>query len=69
VSSDPNGQELSYFWMQLSGVEVDLRRKGKVDPWFVVPQVEGGTDLVFILTVTNSDGISWTDTLTITALP
>jgi hypothetical protein len=69
ASFDPNGQELSYFWSQLSGVEVDLRRKGQVGPWFIVPQVESITDLVFILTVTNTGGITWTDTVTVTAMP
>ena len=68
-SFDPAGQALKYHWHQVSGKEVDLRRKRSAHPRFVMPRVREPRTLVFILTVTSASGVTATDTVTVVALP
>ena len=54
----------SYQWTQLSGPGVTLSDPTAANPTFSAPGVgAGGADLVFQLTVTNSDGLTSTDTV------
>lgn len=56
----------SYQWTQLSGPTVTLSDATAANPTFSAPTVSaGGADLVFQLTITNSDGLTGTDTVTV----
>lgn len=55
-----------YQWTQLSGPDVTLSDPGAANPTFTSPDVPlGGADLVFQLTVTNSNGVTSTSTVTV----
>ena len=62
-----NGENItSYQWTQVSGPSVALSDSTAANPTFSAPDVSvGGADLVFDLTVTNSDGLTSTDTVTV----
>lgn len=67
--SDEDGEIVEYFWEQLSGPTVEI-----IDPTlptlvFVAPFVEVETTLVFRLTVTDNDGATASDDVTITVYP
>lgn len=56
----------SYQWVQISGPSVTLSDPNAANPTFSAPAVSaGGADLVFQLTVTSSDGLTSTDTVTV----
>jgi hypothetical protein len=62
-----DGQDItSYQWVQVSGPTVTLSDPSAASPTFTAPGVGStGTDLVFQLTVTNADGLSGTDEVTV----
>ena len=62
-----NGESItSYQWTQLSGPSVTLSDPTAASPTFAASTVPlGGADFVFQLTVTNTDGLTSTDTVTI----
>ena len=63
-SSDPDGDILTYAWTQTLGAQVTLSDAGYVQPSFTAPwQPER---LAFRLTVTDPDGLSDTDEVTVT---
>ena len=63
-SSDPDGDILTFAWTQILGAQVTLSDAGYVQPSFTAPpQPER---LVFRLTVTDPDGLSDTDEVTVT---
>ena len=59
----------SYTWTQLSGPEVELLDADTPTPSFTVPAVGEATTLVFRVTVETIDGISASDTLSVTIDP
>ena len=65
ASSDSDGEIVSYLWEQISGVDIEL--SSEVDPvvTFIFPQVSVTTHLVFELTVTDNEGASSSDEVTI----
>lgn len=68
-SYDADGQIVSYAWSQLSGPAVTLDNPNSPAPTFVAPDVPPGTAAIeFELTVTDSDGNSNADVVTITVL-
>jgi len=68
ASSDPDGQNLSYSWIQTAGPTVQLHNPPPDQPTFTAPAVAGPTTLAFELTV--SDGsLSSRDTVAVTVLP
>lgn len=71
MSSDPEGQPLSYQWTQVSGEPVTLAGDTTVKPSFTSPVVANGEVkvLVFELTVSDQNGRSATDTVEITVDP
>jgi hypothetical protein len=68
---DPMKQKLSYDWRQLSGEEVTLSATGLAKPSFEAPEVANAesTTLVFSLTVSDGEGRTASDTVTITVVP
>lgn len=67
-SSDPNDNIESYEWEQIAGTNVTLDDPTLIFPSFTVPQPANGVEeeLVFELTVTDTFGLTSTDTVTIT---
>lgn len=55
-SSDPDGDPLGYSWSQVSGPAVTLSDPSAVAPSFTAPDVIGSVDLVFSLSVFDSNG-------------
>ncbi|MCU4716530.1 glucodextranase DOMON-like domain-containing protein [Halapricum hydrolyticum] len=68
-SSDPEGQELTYEWVQIAGPDVDLSDAAAVQPTFTAPDVDEETELEFELAVTDPDSNSATATATVTVRP
>lgn len=70
-SNDPEEQELSYMWSQVSGETVNLSSTSSVTPSFTSPIVANNEIkvLVFELRVFDDNGRSSTDTVTITVDP
>ncbi|MDY6903918.1 MAG: PKD domain-containing protein [Thermodesulfobacteriota bacterium] len=65
-SYDPDDVITDYLWTQTGGPAVTLSDATAVQPSFTTPDVdEGGAALTFRLTVTNDQGHSATDTVTI----
>ncbi len=64
-STDPEGQTLTYTWVQTSGPAVTLSDANVASPTFTAPDLLANTDVIFQLTA--SDGTSNSvDTVTIT---
>ena len=66
TSRDPDGTLAAFLWKQTAGVAVTLSGSGTVHPSFSAPQVSSaGAILIFRLTVTDNDGLTDTDTVSI----
>ena len=63
-SSDPDGDDLLYHWMQTDGTSVALSDPTAARPTFTAPIIEGV--LTFSLTVTDTFGLDNVDTTTVT---
>lgn len=68
ASTDPNGDALTYAWLQLSGPAVTLSSSSAAAPTFTAPAVVSATALVFRLTVSDGKGGSAQATVSITVL-
>lgn len=68
ASTDPNGTISSYLWTQLSGTTVTLSDTSAVSTSFIVPTPANYSSeaLVFQLQVTDNDGETAVDTVTLT---
>ena len=64
-STDPEGQELTYSWVQTAGPAVALSDSGAANPSFTVPNVAEDSVLRFELAATDSIATS-VDTVTVT---
>lgn len=65
--SASSGANLTYFWAQLSGIDVNISNSSFMKPTFIAPQVSFNSDLIFQLIV--SDGKSYaSDNITINVL-
>jgi len=66
-SVDPDGDPLTYAWIQTGGPAVSLSGANSASPFFIVPEVgPAGATLTFQLTVTATGGNS-SDTVNVTA--
>jgi hypothetical protein len=64
-STDSDGNITSYSWTQLSGPAVNITNANADVAQFVAPAVSAPTDVSFRLTVTDNDGASDTDDVTV----
>ncbi|MDM8008504.1 MAG: Ig-like domain-containing protein [Phycisphaerae bacterium] len=67
ASSDPDGDSLAFFWTQSEGPAVELLDASTASARFVAPEVDGGTQLEFTLSVDDGE-TSATDTTRITVI-
>ncbi|MBX3474871.1 MAG: hypothetical protein KF754_10850 [Planctomycetes bacterium] len=68
-SSDPNGDTLTYAWVQTMGPTVTLNGANTVNPNFVAPSMGNQSVITVQLTVNDGKGGSAVDTVNITVLP
>jgi serine protease len=68
-SRDPDGTLVEYRWSQSEGPPVELDDPGAISPLFTAPDVNDATTLVFTLTVTDAEGASDSDSVTVTVVP
>lgn len=66
MASDSDGSILSYNWTQTAGDSVTLANPNSPDTSFVVPNDASATEFSFTLTVTDNNGVSSSDSVTIT---
>jgi phosphatidylserine/phosphatidylglycerophosphate/cardiolipin synthase-like enzyme len=67
ASTDPDGDPLSYSWLQTAGPTVTLDDNNSISPAFQAPEVSSaGTTLTFELTVDDGDSTSKSDSVKIT---
>ncbi|RJP84137.1 MAG: hypothetical protein C4518_19730 [Desulfobacteraceae bacterium] len=68
-SSDPDGDTLSYQWIQNSGPTVTLSDDSSAAPTFTAPSVISDVILTFTLIVEDDEGLTSRDTVTVTVYP
>ena len=68
-SSDPDGTIATYQWAQTTGPAVALSNEDRATTSFVAPGVDTDTTLVFRLTVTDNDGATASDDVSVTVQP
>jgi len=68
-STDPDGEDLTYSWSQLSGPVVQIVDADQAMATVIVPTVTENTILTFQLEVTDSDEEIGTDTVIVTVQP
>ncbi len=62
-SNDPDGEIVSYQWVQAGGIDVALNDPAAMQPSFYAPSISSdGESLTFLLTVTDDEGLQSTDT-------
>jgi hypothetical protein len=66
TGTDSDGNIEAYNWQQISGLGVMITNAGMANASFTAPNVEATKDLLFRLTVTDDDGATGSDTVTIT---
>ena len=64
--SDPDGNEVSYLWQQISGENVDIENSDQPEAYFTAPIVGAPTDLGFVVTVSDGYSASNSNVATIT---
>ncbi|MFN3244080.1 MAG: PKD domain-containing protein [Planctomycetota bacterium] len=65
-SSDPEGQGLTYTWVQTGGPTVTLSDANAAQPTFTAPETTSSSSLTFELTVSDGTNVSSVDTVEIT---
>ncbi len=66
--TDPEAGELTFEWDQVSGPSVSLSGADTATASFTAPSLTSDQDLVFELTVTDAQGLSSTDQVTVTVV-
>jgi len=64
-SSDPDGNDLLYDWVQISGQQVSLQDAHTANPTFEAPYVAAQDEVVFELTVSDGELVSAADSVTV----
>jgi hypothetical protein len=67
-SSDPDGDSLTYSWMQTAGTPVRLSDLHSARPTFIAPSMSVDDSLVFELTVTDNGGLHASDSVNVKAI-
>lgn len=65
TGSDPDGDPISFSWIQISGTPVALSDAGTPNASFVAPSTAVGSALLFQLTVTDTSGLSTSDSIVV----
>jgi hypothetical protein len=68
-SSDPDGSIASYSWTETTSSGVSLSDTSAAQPTFTAPDVSSETTLTFEVEVTDDDGATDTDTVSVTVQP
>jgi PGF-pre-PGF domain-containing protein len=68
-SFDPDNDSLSYSWSQIGGMSVTLNGSDTATPGFTAPEVQSSEVITFELSVSDTDGASDTDTVSVTIEP
>lgn len=68
-STDGDGTIASYHWGQIIGTTVTLNNADSADPFFIAPSVTSAETLTFVLTVTDDDGATASDSVSIIVQP
>ena len=68
-SSDPDGTVAGYQWTQSTGPVVSLSNEDQASASFVAPKLNMAAELVFRLTVTDDDGETASDDVSVTVRP
>ncbi|WP_293373534.1 lamin tail domain-containing protein [Nevskia sp.] len=68
-STDSDGTIVSYAWVQTDGPTATLATPNAATTTFVAPFVATSTPVSFLLTVTDNEGVSDTETVTVTINP
>ena len=66
TGADSDGTIASYSWQQTSGTNVAISNSNMAAASFTAPLVAANEDLVFSLTVTDDDGATGADSVTVT---
>jgi len=66
TGADSDGTIASYSWQQDSGTAVAISNSNMASASFTAPMVAANEDLFFSLTVTDDDGATGSDTVTVT---
>ncbi len=66
TGADSDGTIVSYSWQQESGTTVTITNADMANASFVAPMVAASEDLIFQVTVTDDDGATGSDTVTVT---
>ena len=66
VGTDSDGTIASYAWAETSGTGIAITNADMANASFTAPMVAANIDLVFSLTVTDDDGATGTDSITVT---
>jgi hypothetical protein len=69
ASADPDGIIATYKWTQTTGTTVTLANATSAKPTFTAPNVTSTSTLDFELTVSDTDGLTASDTCQVTVLP
>ena len=67
-SSDPDGDSLTYSWIQTAGTLVRLSDPHSARPTFIAPSMSVDNSLVFELTVTDNGGLHASDSVNVKAI-
>jgi uncharacterized protein affecting Mg2+/Co2+ transport/uncharacterized protein (DUF2141 family) len=69
ASTDPEGPIAAYQWRQTTGPAVTLANAAGAHPTFTAPNVASTSTIGFNLTVSDTEGLTATDTCQVTVLP
>jgi M6 family metalloprotease-like protein len=67
-TTDPDCDALDYSWRQTGGPVVTVAKRTTASPTFTAPAVPSDTPLTFVLTVTDMNGATSSDDITITVI-